>query len=203
MGSALFAWLQSADFYYQLHKHAVELLPPGENQLWYDVGCGPGLVTRLAAGYGYRAAGFDMSAAMIKQARRISTIQHSSAHFTQQGLDALAVPATPSAEVVSAASLIAVLDDKVAGLNQLWQLVAPGGTLLIIEPTSKMTVAAALSLLRAGLPGRHSSGLLLWAHARQGRSVATVVQAWQPAGEVERCYTPLLDGLVGAWIFRK
>lgn len=203
VGAALFAWLQSADFYYQLHKYAVELLPPGENQLWYDVGCGPGLVARLAAGHGYRATGFDMSAAMIKQAHRISALQYSSARFTPQGIEALAASTAPSAEVVSAASLIAVLDDKVAGLNQLWQLVAPGGALLIIEPTNKMAVTAALSLLRAGLPGRHSSGLLFWARARQGRSAAVVVRAWQPAGEIERHYTPLLDGLVGAWIFRK
>ena len=48
--AALFAWVQSAPGYRRVHDDAVGLLGPGDGRAWLDAGCGPGLVTRLAAG---------------------------------------------------------------------------------------------------------------------------------------------------------
>ena len=39
----LFAWLQDAAFYRDLHIAAANLIANSENNTWLDVGCGPGL----------------------------------------------------------------------------------------------------------------------------------------------------------------
>lgn len=135
LGSVLFTWLQGAPFYQDLHQRAVEGLPPGTGKIWLDVGCGPGLVTRLAASHGYSAKGIDADPRMIKAAIRLAKHHHSSAEFEVGSIMALPYQ---YADVVSAASLLAALDDKPSGLNALWRCVRPGGHLLIIEPTVRM-----------------------------------------------------------------
>lgn len=137
LASTLFTWLQGSDFYHDLHQEAVETAPPGNGENWLDVGCGPGLVARLAAAHGYHATGIDTDLQMIQTAKRIAKHQRSSASFRIGDVAGLPVEA---AEVVSAASLLAVLEDKLGGLNALWNCVRPGGTLLVIEPTEQMTV---------------------------------------------------------------
>ena len=113
--SILFTWLQGADFYRDLHRCAVQNLPPGKGKTWLDVGCGPGLVTRLAAEHGYRAQGVDTNPRTIKAAQRLALNHHSSAEFAIGNIAASPL----SADVVSAASLLAVLEDKLAGLHAL------------------------------------------------------------------------------------
>ncbi len=197
-GAKLFTWLQEADFYHHLHREAVELLPPGEGQTWIDVGCGPGLVARLAAARGYRATGIDADSQMIRAARRIATRANAPVEFKDGNVADLPVEA---AEVVSAASLLAVLDDKRRGLDTLWHCVRPGGTLITIEPTDKMTMANAERLIADGLSGKHIEGLRLWASARQGRAVNPEI--YSSLGAEHLRYVPLLHGLVGAWIIQK
>jgi 2-polyprenyl-3-methyl-5-hydroxy-6-metoxy-1,4-benzoquinol methylase len=70
--AAFLAWVQGAAFYQDVHAAAVDLLPRGEGKTWLDVGCGPGLVTRLASRRGYRALGVDRDAATIWAARRLA-----------------------------------------------------------------------------------------------------------------------------------
>ena len=194
--SILFTWLQGADFYRDLHRCAVQSLAPGSGKTWLDVGCGPGLVTRLAAEHGYRATGVDTNPRMIKAAKRLALHQHSSAEFTLGNIAASLL----SADVVSAASLLAVLDDKLAGLHALWHCVHPGGHLLIIEPTARMNPANAKVVMASGLPRKHINGLRLWAAVRQNR---TVDPALFDGLTSKRRYVDLLQGLVGAWIFEK
>lgn len=81
ISTLLFTWLQGANFYFDLHKQAVESLPVGNGELWLDIGCGPGLVTRFAAERKYRAIGLDTDPQMIAAAKRIARRTHSSAEF--------------------------------------------------------------------------------------------------------------------------
>ena len=194
--SLLFTWLQGADFYRDLHRCAVQSLPPGKGKTWLDVGCGPGLVTRLAAEHGYRATGVDTNPRMIKAAKRLALHQHASAEFALGNI----ADSPLSADVVSAASLLAVLDDKPAGLHALWRCVHPGGYLLIIEPTARMTPKNARAAIDTGLPRKRINGLRLWAAVRQNRAVDPALFAGLTS---ERRYIDLLQGLVGAWIFEK
>lgn len=194
----LFTWLQGADFYLDLHRQAVESLPAGSGKTWLDIGCGPGLVTRLAAERGYRALGIDTDPQMIAAAKRIACRNHSPAKF-QTG-DIASLPAE-SAYVVSAASLLAVLPDREAGLHSLWHLLRPGGFLLIVEPTHQMTSENAARAIQNGLPKKRIAGLRVWANARQGKIVDPAL--YETLGAESIHFQPLLEGLVGAWVLQK
>ncbi len=163
-----------------------------------DIGCGPGLVARLATERGYQVIGIDSDPQMIQSAKRIANRQGLSTDFKTGDVFNLSEQAT---DVVSAASLLAVLEDKASGLNSLWKCVRPGGTLLIIEPTNRMTIENANQLIKSGLPRKRINGLRMWATARQGNAVNPVIYKMLGAKTVE--FTPLLDGLVGAWIIQK
>ncbi|HEC17973.1 MAG TPA: class I SAM-dependent methyltransferase [Gammaproteobacteria bacterium] len=199
IGATLFTWLQGAGFYRQAHQQAVEALPRGEGKTWLDVGTGPGLVARQAAARGYETTGMDVDAHMVRAAKRLARWQHSAARFCQGGLDELA---QWQADVVSAASLLAVLDDKPAGIAALWGSVRPAGYLLVIEPTGAMNPDNAQRLIAADcLPKKRLHGLKMWAMARQGRAVDMASLA--PAEATECRQLELLEGLLGGWIFRK
>jgi len=198
IASALFSWIEGADFYREVHAAAVALLPAGEGARWLDVGCGPGLVSRLAAERGYRVRGVDADGGMIRAARRLAARSGSNAAFATGSVFDLP-PA--SAEVVSAASLLAVLDGRQAALAALWSALVPGGTLLIIEPSARMNLANARRYLRRAPRGRRSYALLLWAWARRGRAVAAGLFDTLPAAGCER--VALLDGMLDARLLRK
>ncbi|SIR76062.1 2-polyprenyl-3-methyl-5-hydroxy-6-metoxy-1,4-benzoquinol methylase [Sphaerotilus natans] len=197
-----FAQVQAADFYRALHREAVALLPaPSPGARWLDVGCGPGLVARLAAERGYRVLGTDLDPAMVAQARRQARRAGSAATF--EAADLLADPpgggAGPRFEVVSAASLLVVLDDRAAGLRRLLARVAEGGTLLLVEPDASMTPQAAAAL-RARLGpalGRGAWVLSLWARTRRPERAIRAEDLQVPGWTLRR--DALLDGRVNAW----
>lgn len=197
-GSAkFFDRVQRARFYTELHRQAVALLPAAtQGQSWLDMGCGPGLVARLAAQRGYRALGLDIDLFMVEQARRHGT---PGCRFEVAGLEEL--PHYPPASVVSAASLLYVLPQPQAALHELWQAVRPGGYLLVIETTATFTLGHALRQWPRQPRGCRLV-LLLWALARQGRAVDRTLLR-QALPEAEPSVTPLLDGMVEAWVWRK
>jgi ubiquinone/menaquinone biosynthesis C-methylase UbiE len=198
ISSILFTWLQGADFYYNLHKQAVDLLPIGNGKTWLDVGCGPGLVARLAAERGHQATGIDADQQMIQAAKRIAKRQGLSIDFKTGDVFNLPIE---SADVVSAASLLAVLGNKSSGLNSLWKCVRSGGTLLIIEPTDRMTIENANQLIKSGLPRKRINGLKMWATARQGNTINPAI--FETLGVDSIKFEPLLQGLVGGWVIQK
>lgn len=196
----IFTCLQSADFYQQLHAQAIAQVGPGlKKQCWLDLGCGPGLVTRLAAIQGYQALGIDNNAAMIRAAIKQAQRTNSSAQFQLGSLDSLK---NMQAEVVSAASFLAVMPDPAQVLTQLWQAVQVGGKLLIIEPTELMQIKQVHQLIKHGqISGRGKYWLYLWARARQGRAVdPQMYQTPQPSAIQQ---TSLLHGFVDCWLLTK
>ena len=198
ISTLLFTWLQGADFYFDLHKQAVESLPTGNGETWLDLGSGPGLLARLATERGYHAIGIDTDPQMVAAAKRIARRKHSAAEFKTG--DFTRLPAE-SAHVVSAASLLAVLPDREAGLRSLWRLLRPGGTLLIIEPTRQMTSENVAHAIQHGLPQKRIAGLRMWANARQGNIVDPSI--YEILGAESIIFQPLLHGLVGAWLIQK
>lgn len=192
MSSAtFFSWLQRAPFYQAAHAAAVATLPAGRGR-WIDVGTGPGLVARAAASRGYAVLGFDADDAMIAAARRV----HRAVTFSVATLNQVEQVAAP-AQVVSAASLVTVLEEPKRALDTLWRLVAPGGTLLIIETTAQMTLRQALAL------GTPHLGLLLWATVRGGRTVAPLLDAFAPGDLAAHTFHPVLHGLLGVWAWHR
>jgi SAM-dependent methyltransferase len=192
-----FSWLSRTDFYSAAHAEAVALVPPS-GRTWVDVGCGPGLLALLAARRGYEARGYDLSPVMVRAARREATALGLPAVFEVATLDELA-RAGPLADVVSAASLIAVLPGHLDALAKLWRLVRPGGALLLVETTSRMRPFPTLP----HLSGRGALGLFLWGLARNGHSAAADIESFLPPDLAARSYHPLLGGLLGAWLLRR
>ncbi len=195
VGARLFAWVQGAPFYENVHRAAVELLPDGHGRTWLDVGCGPGLVTRMARDRGYDAVGLDVDANMVRAAQ-----QHPESHgcrFVEGGFsDAVQL----GGDVVSAASLLFVVPDPAEALAALWAAVRPDGVLLVVETTTRMTPANARAVLRRVLPGRRTA-LRMWAHTRRGRAIEPSVFDTIDAIRTER--HELLDGLVEARIYHR
>ncbi len=198
IGAVLFTWLQGADFYHDLHKQAVDALPSGEGKSWIDLGCGPGLVSRLAAERRYDVTGVDTDHSMIKSARRLNKWHGTKASFEVGDLTYLI---NKKANVVSAASLLAVLDDKEEALNTMWDSVLPKGHLLIIEPTELMNQENAKNIIKAGLPKKRISGLKMWARARENSAIDPAI--FDSIKTTDKTILELLGGLVEARIFKK
>jgi ubiquinone/menaquinone biosynthesis C-methylase UbiE len=195
LASVLFGWVQNAEFYRGLHSQAVDLMPPGAGRTWLDVGCGPGLVTRLAAERGYRALGVDNDPDMIRASRRAGRRKGSTARFGVGDLTNLAQ--LESADVVSACSLLAVVDDRTDAIGRLLDCLRPTGTLLIVESTATMKPGAAREFIRRHRLGVHSSlALSRWARVRDGSAVDPTIlrETGRPVDQAL-----LLDGLVAAW----
>lgn len=200
LSAYFFNLVQSAAFYRNLHRQAILLLPPGLGARWVDIGCGPGLVTRLAADHGYEATGFDIDPAMIKQARLQAKRINSPAHFEEAGLDKL-VERRIKVDVVSAASLLAVLHGREDVTQCLLACVKDDGVLLIIETTEAMKPKAAQQWLKKNGYGKRNWILLLWAWARSKGQAISKSQLDVPGYRVER--VDLLEGLVAAWFIRR
>lgn len=196
-GARFFQWLQGADFYRELHRAAVEAVP-GAGRRWLDVGSGAGVVALLAAERGHLVTGADRSPAMVARARSLAAAGASGARFEVASLEAL-VTSGRQAEVVSAASLLSPVPARARALEALWGLVAPGGTLLVVETTPAMRPSRAWPRVR----GRRGLGLLLWGLARRGRSAAPLLEAFRPPGLARAVRQDLEGGLVAAWHFLK
>lgn len=197
-GSArFFEFLQDARFYRRLLRDAVALVPPREGATWTDVGCGPGLVARLAAERGFRASGFDLDPWMVALARRRARAAALNIRYAVCPLDALAA-GEHEAAVVSAASLLAVVPDRRLATAKLLSCLSAGGILLVVETSEAMTPVAAWAWLRREGFGRRNWLLLIWALSRRkGRAIVAADLA-SPGVRVDR--HDLLDGMVAAWI---
>ena len=117
IAALLFTWLQEVDFYIDLHKTAVDCIPLGEGKSWIDVGCGPGLISRLAASNKFDVTGTDRDPCMIRIARCLAKRHGSNAKFETGDFASLS---GRKADVVSAVSLPAVVPDKTDALSTLW-----------------------------------------------------------------------------------
>jgi ubiquinone/menaquinone biosynthesis C-methylase UbiE len=195
-GPALFTWLQDAGFYRGLHEAAADIMGPGHGRSWLDVGCGPGVLARLAADRSYVARGIDRDPRMIAVAQRLAAQRGAPVAFATADIETELRSGTRYA-VVSASSLVVVTPDPAATLDQLVRLVVPGGKLVVIEASAGMTRWRALGMVLAGRLGQRGYMLMPWAMARSSRTV--------PDSVFERLAQPatrhaLLGGLVNAWV---
>lgn len=200
IAAKFFTYVQGADFYRGLHERAVHLLPSGAGEVWFDVGCGPGLVSRLAAAHGYRTTGFDIDPAMVEQARVDTQNDFLMPSYEAAGISEL-LASGRKANVVSAASLLAVLDDKEQALRQLMSCLVDCGTLLVIETTDLMKPVAAWKWLKQNGFGNRNWILLLWAWTRKQGIAVNPADMNMSGFRIERA--GVFEGLVNAWLIRR
>jgi ubiquinone/menaquinone biosynthesis C-methylase UbiE len=194
----LFAHVQAAEFYRRVHDEAAGLFHTGEDLecTWLDVGCGPGILTRIAASKGYRAHGIDRDPDMITAARALVPPHETNCIFEVLDLDA-ALSQDRRFDIVSASSLLVVMQDPAAALRKLIALTKPGGKVLVIEASQKMSLPRAFSLILTKPLGTGAYMLAVWAFFRSGRTLPTSMfhqREWHAS------YHSLLYGQVNAWI---
>lgn len=122
-----------AEFRRETLRHAE--LRPGQHVL--DVGCGTGVLTRLAAqqvGVGGSMIGIDPSPAMLRVARRNANTEASRASFKVAAIEALPFDSGHFDVVFSSCMLHHLTPAlKRAGLTEVYRVLKPGGRFVIVD----------------------------------------------------------------------
>ena len=119
------------------NTHYHRMLPRWAPPPWgrvLDVGCGEGLLTRRIAPFAREVVGVDADAAMIDRARELAP------GVTYVHGDALQVPSGDPFDLVTCFMALHHLGPE-PGLRRLRELVAPGGTLVVVggaRPTTPL-----------------------------------------------------------------
>jgi SAM-dependent methyltransferase len=109
----------------------IPLIPPAPARI-ADLGCGTGSLAVLLGDAGHTVSGIDVSAAMIKRAREKAIAAGVDADF-EIG-DAMAPPWRPATfDVVLSRHVVWALPDPDRGLRRWFELLKPGGRLVLIE----------------------------------------------------------------------
>lgn len=168
---------------------------PGRG-VWYDIGCGPGLIPGIASERGFDATGFDINPESIALAKKL----YPKARFSHKYLEAVLATPDEKPNVISMSSLLFVLPEKAEALNGAWKLLREGGHLVIIETTGTMNLRNVVEY--SIKQGSFSFALCLWGFARSGRTVEGVITEWAR----KKNYVAVqnhLGGMVRGWVIRK
>ena len=199
----LFTWLQDSDFYRDIHLQSINILQKNTNitsWTWLDVGCGPGILTRIAEKSGYLATGIDISERMIDRARAIS--QKSGLQSQYQCRDILVNPLWMSHDIVSGSSLLAVLHDKKTTLKKLYNHVSESWALMIIEPSENMNLKNVISLIMSKkIQTNHLLGLILWSIVRQNNIISETI--YKSLETRNKYHTQVYHNLIDVYIYQK
>jgi SAM-dependent methyltransferase len=106
-------------------------MPPAPARI-ADLGCGTGSLAILLADAGHIVSGIDVAGRMVSRARDKAAAAGVDAHF-EVG-DAMTPPwPGPTFDVVLARHVVWALPDPALGLGRWFELLKPGGRLVLIE----------------------------------------------------------------------
>jgi ubiquinone/menaquinone biosynthesis C-methylase UbiE len=147
-------WLMGLGLAMRRRTLALAELKRGERVL--DVGCGTGVLTRLAAeavGSEGTAVGIDPGPAMIGIARLKAARTHSRATFELGVIERLAFSQGTFDVVLSSFMLHHLLADvKRAGLGEVWRVLEPGGRLVLVDFDPTQPIARAMLAISGLVP---------------------------------------------------
>ncbi len=158
-------------------------LNPGEHVL--DVGCGTGVLTRLAAetvGLTGRVIGIDPGPKMIGIARKNAALEKSGAEFKLAAIENLPFEDN-SFDCVLSSFMIHHLppDLKLKGLTEVYRVLKPGGRLLVVDinrPTNILWWVVVWPLLFLSFTKDSISGRLMSYFQQAGFSQVDTVRHW-------------------------
>jgi SAM-dependent methyltransferase len=128
---------------------------PQAGWLTLDVGCGPGLLPTIFAGYGCQAFGVDLDAIALAQPSHPALAQAQAVNLPFSG---------GIFDLVTASNLLFFLPDPGRALCEMRRLVRAGGWVALLNPSEQMSLAAAAALAdQRGLVGLERCSLLNWA----------------------------------------
>ena len=164
----IFLWLHNQLFYKSLQKKAVSSIDTTAfYKSWADIGCSTGLMTRLAQKLNYKVTGFDINSISLLFAK-ILAYKLKNIKYKKQDFYTL----NSKFDIVSATSLLSVVEDKKEALKKLLSLLKDDTSILIIiEPTEKLALKNVWKLISNVKTFWFYKGLLVWAKAREGKAI--------------------------------
>jgi 2-polyprenyl-3-methyl-5-hydroxy-6-metoxy-1,4-benzoquinol methylase len=161
-------WLHNQAFYRALQEEVVEFLPLTiSGKTWVDIGCSTGLMPRLVRGLNYKAVGYDINGFSLMVANLLS-FGFKNIEYKQENLYSI----DRKFDIVSATSLLSVVDNKEQSLDKLISLLKDdNSTLIIIEPTKNLSLKNVWKLINGLKSFWFYKGLLLWAKARENKHI--------------------------------
>jgi SAM-dependent methyltransferase len=128
---------------------------PQAGWLALDVGCGPGLLPALLEQRGCQACGVDLDLPAPQNRLHAGLAQ----------ADALSLPFPGQTfDLVTASNLLFFLPDPLGALVEIRRVLRPGGYAATLNPSERMSVAAATALAdQHGLQGLARDSLVDWA----------------------------------------
>ncbi|HTW45971.1 MAG TPA: class I SAM-dependent methyltransferase [Acidobacteriaceae bacterium] len=152
-GAWLYAFCREHLFRDHTDEIAAALFPDGligEDVSALEVGCGPGFYARrLARRFpALRTIGIDRSSRLITQARRLASSDAlTNCHFREGDVASLSGCMEPVDAIISSRLLLVVSNHRPV-INEMFQVLKPGGRLFLAEPTSTFKTQLPLSAMR-------------------------------------------------------
>lgn len=140
---------------------------PQPGWLTLDVGCGPGLLPALLAERGCHPCGVDLDSDSLAQRLHPDLVRATAAFLPFQ---------TGIFHLVTTSNLLFFLPDPAQALREMARLVRMDGWVALLNPSERMSVAAAIAFAdQRGLTGLDRDSLIGWAaraeaHQRWGES---------------------------------
>ena len=162
---------------------------PQHGWLTLDVGCGPGLMPALLAQRDCYSFGIDIDLLMFLP---------TPLHQQVAAADVMHLPFPDQIfDLITASNLLFLLPDPLAALGAMRRLLCPGGHIAILNPSERLTVAAATKFIEArNLTGLARETLLNWAARSEAHFHWTEVESADlfAAAEIEWIETHTIMG---------
>lgn len=139
-------------------------IPPASRVL--DVGCGPGSLARTLVRAGHTVVGIDSDPLMIDRAQYLAQ-EERRPEFELGDVRHLRF-ADSSFDAALATNVLFLVPDPLVGLREMVRVMRPGGMVAMLNPSSKMSVAAAEAhAAERGLDGVARVSLVNWGRAAE------------------------------------
>jgi len=153
VGHEIFSEAERAGWHGLIRKH----LGDGEGRAALDLASGTGVISHLMNDMGFKVTGVDWSEAMLEQARAKATKRGTDIRFIMRDAENTQEP-RGSYDVITNRHLVWTLVDAPAAFREWFELLKPGGKLLIVD--GNMGRKSWVTRLRLAFGGKTGHGNL-------------------------------------------
>ncbi|MBI5931441.1 MAG: class I SAM-dependent methyltransferase [Chloroflexi bacterium] len=178
-----FASMQTQTGWTTILESFARFVDPPEDARLLDVGTGPGALVKIFREQ-YKAEAYGVDADPLMMAHAFST-QNVGQAFVCGSVDHLPLKAEHF-DVVTATNVLYLVDEALPALQELARILKPSGTLVMLNPSPKMSILAATALAdERNLSGFARENFIHWgemAEAKVRWSPEQIAELFQKAG---------------------